>query len=65
MPLFKSNNCNRFESVKFEIKLNLTFHKLYPNEFRKNHDSFNILVGDRLMHKIIFDEILAEKIIES
>lgn len=73
-PKYKNENCfginikienrDKFESVKFGLKLIKSLHKLYPNEFKFMDDSFDRLCGDTIIRKSILagrssDEIIS------
>ena len=74
-PKYKNEKCNgirikitdrdKFESVKFGIKLIAALHKLYPNEFKFRNDSFDRLAGDKSVRQKIIEGISGEEIIKS
>jgi len=74
-PKYKNENCNgikinltdlnKFESVKFGIKLIASLYKLYPNEFKFRDDSFDRLAGDKSVRQKIIEGISGEEIIKS
>lgn len=73
-PKYKNENCygikititdrNKFESVKFGIKLISTLHKLYSTDFKFRDNSFDRLTGERSIRLKILDEISVEEIIK-
>lgn len=74
-PKYKAENCNgikiiiedrdKFESVKFGIKLVSALHKLYPNEFKFRDDSFDRLAGDKSIRQKIIEGLSSDEIIQS
>jgi uncharacterized protein YbbC (DUF1343 family) len=56
---------NKFESVKFGIRLIEALHKLYPNKFNFRDDSFDRLAGDRSIRQKIIAGLSAEEIFQS
>ncbi len=56
---------NKFESVKFGIKLVSALHKLYPNEFKFRDDSFDRLAGDKSIRQKINEGLSSDEIIQS
>lgn len=54
----------KFESVKFGIKLIVALHKLHPSEFIFRDNSFDRLCGDKSVRQKILDGISSEKIID-
>lgn len=73
-PKYKDELCNgikikvieqeKFESVKFGIKLLVALHRIYPDEFKFRDNSFDRLCGDISVRQKILGGISAEKIIE-
>ncbi len=61
----KINNRDKFESVKFGIKLVSTIFKLYPNELKFRDNSFDRLCGDKSIRHKIIEGISADDIINS
>lgn len=74
-PKYKNESCNgirinifdpeKFESVKFGIKLISTIHKLYPSEFKFRDDSFDRLCGDKSVRSRIINNRGTDEIIKS
>jgi len=74
-PKYKNENCfgikikmidrNKFESVKFGIRLISSINKLYPNELKFRDASFDRLSGDRSIRQKIIEGISAQQIIQS
>lgn len=61
----KVDDRNKFESVKFGIKLICALQKLYPNEFKFRDESFDRLCGDKVVRESILSGKSADEIIES
>lgn len=74
-PKYKNEKCNgvkinltnrdKFESVKFGIKLVSTLLGLYPTQFKFSDESFDKLAGDSSIRQKINNGIPAEDIIQS
>lgn len=74
-PKYKNEKCyginirvtnrNKFESVKFGIKLVTLLHKLFPNEIKFRDSTFDRLCGDSIVREKILEGISADEIIDS
>jgi uncharacterized protein YbbC (DUF1343 family) len=58
-------NREKYESVKFGIRVIAAIHQLYPNEFKFRNDSFDRLSGDRSIRLKIEEGISRQEIIDS
>lgn len=56
---------NKFEPVKFGVKLVYSLNKLYPNEFKFKNDWFDKLIGDKSIRQQISNGVEIKKIISS
>jgi uncharacterized protein YbbC (DUF1343 family) len=71
-PKFEGNTCygikikitdpNKFESVKFGVKLLYVLTKLYGNQIKFNESSFDKLAGSNTLRKQLKNQMVPDKI---